>query len=135
MSRVGIPGQPMDGPSHPHRWAIALLVWVQKSSFQGLFLITLGHQIDLNDSKSSECLECIRKDLKQQPPNPPPQESKKNKKNPNFLLLNLSIRAEIPETLTYLAASGYAVPKSVLNATRVIKENLETKNPNRNDIA
>ena len=44
-----------------------------------------------------------------------------------LLLLNQMIKVQIPKTSTNLAASGYSVPKSVINATRVIKENLETK--------
>ena len=40
---------------------------------------------------------------------------------------------KIPENLTYQAASGDAVPKSVLNATRVIKATQTTKKYERHD--
>ena len=41
---------------------------------------------------------------------------------------------KIPENLTYQAASGDAVPKSVLNATRVIKATQTTKKYERDTI-
>ena len=51
-----------------------------------------------------------------------------------FLTVNESSPPKIPENLTYQAASGDAVPKSVLNATRVIKATQTTKKYERDTI-
>ena len=48
--------------------------------------------------------------------------------------ISKNVKLSLKMTFSVLAPSGYAVPKSILDATRVTKETLETKNPNRKEI-